>query len=232
MKTKLPKLDLKRLRELIRKYPLASAAAVGALVVLLGWQVYQEVGGRSVPAPVAVAPPARPAPAPTGAPTPGTPRPGGPAPGAPGSAAPGTAAPGQTAAPGAPQAPAPLGPLTGVQGPTGRPDPFAPLVSPGGGGRPPLPPVPALGPGGIPLPGAPVPGTGGEGGLRVAGIIWNRGAVAIMADQSGSYIVRPGDEITPGLRVVRIDVGRRVVQVERSGGMEELTLQGQGGAGQ
>lgn len=68
--------------------------------------------------------------------------------------------------------------------------------------------------------------------MRVAGIIWNRGAVAIMVDDRGSYVVVPGEEIAPGVRVVRIDVGRRVVEVKRSGALEQLTLQGRGGAGQ
>lgn len=225
MKTKL---DLKRLRELIRKYPLASAAVGGVLALALGWQVYQGIGARRVSAPVAVAPPARPSPAPGQAPSPGTP-------GAPPPAAPGPAMPPGGAAPGGPAySPAPTGPVTGIQGPAGRPDPFAPLVSEGGGGRYALPPVPALAPGGIPLPGgAPFPpGLIGEAGLRVAGIIWDRGVVAIMVDGKASYIVRPGDEFSPGMRVVRIDVQRRVVEVQRSGGRQELTLQGQGGAGQ
>jgi hypothetical protein len=219
------KLDLKRLRELMKKYPLASAAVAGGLALLLGWQVYQEVGApRTGPTAVAPTAPARPSPTPSVAPTPGAPAAPGPTP----------AAPGPAAAPGGPQTPpAPPGPVTGLQGPAGRVDPFAPLVSTeGGGGRPVLPPVPVLGPGGVPLPGGPLSPSGGEGGLRLAGIIWDRGVIAIMADGRGSYIVGPGDEITPGLRVVRIDVARRVVQVQRSGGMQELTLQGQGGAGQ
>lgn len=229
MKTKL---DLKRLREVMKKYPLASAAVIGALALVLGLQVYQQVGHVSGPA--AVAPPPRPAPAPGPAPgTPGAPPPPAMAPGTPGApkpAAPGGAAPG---APGTP--PVPPGPLTGIQGPAGRADPFAPLISTGGGGggQPPLPPIPVLGPGGVPIPGGPVsPGLAAEGGLRVAGIIWNRGAVAIMVDGRGSYVVTPGDEISPGMRVVRIDVGRRVVEVQRGGGMQQLTLQGVGGAGQ
>jgi hypothetical protein len=228
MKTKL---DLKRLREVMKKYPLASAAVIGALALVAGLQVYQQIGHLSGPA--AVAPPARPSPAPGPAPAPGTPKPPATVPGAPG-AAPKPPAPGG-AAPGGPATPVvPPGPVTGIQGPAGRVDPFAPLVSPGGGGgQPPLPPIPVLGPGGVPIPGGPIPpGLAAEGGLRVAGIIWNRGAVAIMVDGRGSYVVTPGDEISPGMRVVRIDVGRRVVEVQRGGGMQQLTLQGVGGAGQ
>ena len=215
MKTK----QMQRLKEIVRKYPLASAAVAGALALLLGWQVYQGVVTRSVSGPAAVAPPARTAPTPAGAPSPTTP--GAPVPAAPG---PGTT-PGGAANP-----PAPPSPVSGVMPPAGRADPFIPLVSTGGGGR--LPPVPALSPSGVPLPGMPFPpgGPGGEGGLRVAGIIWDRGALAIVVDERGSYIVAAGDEITPGLRVVRIDVGRRVVEVQRSGTRQELTLQGRGGA--
>lgn len=216
MKTK----QMQRLREIVRKYPLASAAVAGALALLVGWQVYQGVVTRRVSGPAAVAPPARTAPTPPRAPSPTTP-------GAPGPAAPG---PGATPS-GAANPPAPPSPITGVMPPAGRADPFIPLVSTGGGGGR-LPPVPALSPSGVPLPGMPFPpgGPGGEGGLRVAGIIWDRGALAIVVDERGSYIVAPGDEITPGLRVVRIDVGRRVVEVQRSGVRQELTLQGRGGA--
>ena len=212
---KLPKL---RLLDFVKRYPAASAAVGGALVLLAGWQTYQGMASRSAPPPPVVAPPGRT--------VPGTAAPAAPTtPGAPGAAAtPG--GPGVTA--GVPVTPGGPGSITG---PSGRPDPFIPLVGPGGGTSPTYTDVPAVTPG-MPLPpGVPPAGLAGEAGLRVAGIIWDHGALAILTDERGSYIVGPGDEITPGLKVLRIDLGRRSVQVQRSGGVEELTLQGRGGVG-
>ena len=101
---------------------------------------------------------------------------------------------------------------------TGRPDPFSPLASPGGGGpvstNPSLPPVPPLSPGGVgpsgfPAPGSPLPGapdlSGPRGQFHLTGIVHGPVAVAILNDGAASYIVEPGDTVTPGVRVVAID---------------------------
>jgi hypothetical protein len=217
---KMPKLPKLRLLDVFKRYPAASAAVGGALVLLAGWQMYQGMASRSAPPPPVVAPPARPIPAPGAPAAPTTPG----APGAGATATPG--GPGVTAA--VPVTPGGPGSITA---PSGRPDPFIPLVGPGGGGNPTLTDVPAVPPG-MPLPPGVAPaGLAGEAGLRVAGIIWDHGALAILIDEQHSYIVGAGDEITPGLKVLRIDIGRRSVQVQRSGSVEELTLQGRGGLG-
>ncbi len=215
--TKLPKV---RLLDFVKRYPAASAAVGGALVLLAGWQTYQGMASRSAPPPPIVAPPARTIPAPGAPAAPATPG----APGA-GATAPAPGGPGETA--GVPVTPGGPGSITG---PSGRPDPFIPLVTQGGGTGPTFTDVPTTP--GMPLPpGVSPAGLAGEAGLRVAGIIWDHGALAILIDERGSYIVGPGDEITPGLKVLRIDIGRRSVDVQRSGGVEELTLQGRGGVG-
>ncbi len=217
---KLPKLPKLGLLNFVKRYPAASAAVGGALVLLGGWQYYQGMASRSAPTPppTVTAPGARTFPG-TTVPAPAT------APGAPGATA---TAPAPGVGPGTPVVPGGPGSITG---PAGRPDPFIPLVGSGGGTGPIFTDVPPVGPG-MPLPPGVAPaGLAGEAGLRVEGIIWDRGVLAILIDEQHSYIVGPGDEITPGLKVVRIDAARRLVQVQRSGGVEELTLQGRGGAG-
>lgn len=60
---------------------------------------------------------------------------------------------------------------------------------------------------------------------RVAGIIWDGQALAILEDAKGSYIVSPGDTLGSGARVVSIDARRGIVTVEHDGVSEQLVLQ-------
>lgn len=232
------------IRELVSRYPIASAAAAVALLVIVGDRVYRAVvGPPQVPGPPAQTLPAGPA-------TPGKQVPGTAAPGVNGTRAPGgtpapgvTTPPSATPTPGGPPGPSVAqrtGPGTGVGGGTlspgaGRSDPFIPVVptTPGPGTT--LPPVPPLapglpGPGGLPLP----PGVGGpaapplepEPPLRLVGIVWDRAALAIVEDGKASYVVGPGDVFGPGTQVVLIDVRQGAVRVLRSGIVRELMLRG------
>ncbi len=198
--------------KILQRYPVAAAAGAAVLAMFLGWRLYHGLVGQPTTPPVASRPVApRPA-------SPATPIPG--------------KGPGQsgTAGPKAPSGEQ----VQGLQGapPTkagdqlqgaGRPDPFVPLVGAGGGGgqQAQLPPVPTLGPGGLPTLGA-VPGA--VGALRLVGLLGDGGALAIVVDERGSYIVGPGDEIGPDVQVVRINMGRESVEVRRHGVREELTL--------
>lgn len=173
----------------------------------------------------------------TGAPVPALP-------GAPSSGA-STGAPpaGSTAAaPAGVRAPAVASTAPAASGPppsTGRSDPFAPLVTPGGGSpasiNPTLPPVPPLAPGsfgpsasngaGPALPGLPgTPGTHGQ--FQLTGIVVGPSAVAILNDGAGSYIVEPGDTVTPGVRVVAIDAQNQTVTLTSKDQSWQLRLKG------
>jgi len=56
------------------------------------------------------------------------------------------------------------------------------------------------------------------------GLLGDGGALAIVVDERGSYIVGPGDEIGPDVQVVRINMGRESVELRSHGVREELTL--------
>lgn len=201
------------IRGAFKRYPVVTAAAAVAVVLVVGFRVYHGIVRSPAHAPqpaISKAVPAAPSPAKSAAPE---------------------AARVPSAAPPAPQVPTgtlPPGPLRrAAVGPLKR-DVFIPLVSSGSGG--PLPPVPSLGLGGLPLP------AGGlsAGDLRLVGIIGNTGAVAIVVDARGSYVVEAGDEIGPDVLVERIDARRGVVAVRRAGVREELRMPPlqRGGAGQ
>jgi hypothetical protein len=215
------------IRDLIRRYPVAAIAVVVAAAGLGGWTIYQSQQAQQ---PAAQAPPIATLPArPPGA-SPVTPT--GPA-GQTGSAAPvtptspsgaasggstsGRTGSGQTAAP----------PDTAGEG---RANPFAPLVAPqgsgpapaGGGPLPPVPPLPPNGPAG-PAQGA-APAAPPIPPYRVVGFLWGDTAFAILEDGPNSYIVGPGDTVTPGTKVVAIDVQREVVRLDRGGTAIDLPL--------
>jgi hypothetical protein len=198
---------VKRIRQILLRYKVAAAAGGALLAVVAGWGAYQAFVAQPQPQPlppaahVAGVPPARPPVTPVPAPAPSGA--GGPKEGTGG--APSTA-PGPEAA--------------------GRPDPFQPLVGEGRG--PSLPPVPSLNPEGGPSPLGPV--LGPTGALRLVGLLGDGEALAIVADERGSYIVGPGDEIGPEVQVVRIDFQLGRVEVRRQGVQEELMLQQGGGA--
>jgi hypothetical protein len=205
------------LAALLKKYPVAAAAAVVALA-FGGWTAYQSTTSRSegphvLPAapPIPVSPAAPPA-APSGSSAVSPTAPAGTAPGG------GTAA--STVTPTAAQ-PETMG--------EGRANPFEPLASPGGttvpaGGAPPgLPPVPPLAPTEPPAPAAPPPPD-----YRVVGFLWAQTAYAILEDGEHSYIVGPGDVVTPGVRVVAIDVPHEVLHLTRDGTPVDLTLRSVG----
>ena len=122
---------------------------------------------------------------------------------------------------------------------TGRPDPFSPLAASGGSRpastNPPLPPVPplspgALGPSGFTAPGSPLPGapdlSGPRGQFHLTGIVRGSVAVAILNDGAASYIVEPGDTVTPGVRVVAIDAGNHSVTLASKDQSWQLRLEG------
>lgn len=200
--------------KILQRYPVAAAAGAAVVAMFLGWRLYHGLVGQPATPPVAS-------------------RPVAPRPASPASTIPGRG-PGQAGTVG-PKAPS-GDQVQGLQGapPTkagqqlqdaGRPDPFVPLVGAGGGGGgglAQLPPVPSLGPGGLPTLGS-VPG-GAVGSLRLVGLLGDGGALAIVVDERGSYIVGPGDEIGPDVQVVRINMGRESVELRRHGVREELTL--------
>ncbi len=212
-----------RLRQFIKQNPIAAASIVGGLLVAAAWRGYLAV---VVPAPVDVRPATPAATAPPRAPAAGTtaqsPGPSGESPAgttpsgvkpAPTASPPGTGAAPAAGAPGAPD--------------SGR-DPFRPPIQPGGapgGTGLPLPPVPPLSPGGLPVPGESVPA---QPPYRVAGIIRDAVALAILEDGTRSYVVEAGDELRPGVRVTAIDVSRGIVQLMQGGTPTELRLGGGG----
>ena len=118
---------------------------------------------------------------------------------------------------------------------TGRPDPFSPLATTGVGGpsSPPLPPVPPLAPGALPpgavasAPGVPAPP--GPGSFHLMGILSGPTALAILGDGAGSYIVQPGDTVTPGVRMVAIDMASRTVTLASKDHSWQLALLPVGG---
>jgi hypothetical protein len=144
----------------------------------------------------------------------------------------GAAAAGQTVAGGSAAAPAATQPPPG----TGRPDPFSPLAASGGGApapaAPSLPPVPplapgALGPSAFAAPGAATPGvTDPRGQFRLDGIVFGPSAVAILRDGAGSYIVEPGDMVTPGVRILAIDAKNSTVTLGSKDQSWQLGLRG------
>ncbi len=207
-----------RIRELVRRYPIAAGALIAALVAAGGWQAYQAVARPpQAAAPQAGAPPPAQAPGSQTAPrAPGTSgASGAPKPGTPGSAA----ATGTSSAPGAGTAPG-----SSQAAEEGRSNPFAPLVGQGGEAGQPLPPVPPLAPG---APGGPpgaenaIPGTQ----FRLAGILAGAQPLAIIEDGKSSYIVATGDVFASGAEVVAIDVRRDRVQIKVNGTITTLTLQ-------
>jgi len=229
-----------RLREFIGKHRAAAVIVAVAAAALAGWRIYAMLGAGAPAAPRSVVQPAAP-PAPaahlSGAAAPA-------APGAPSSgASTGSPAAGSTTAvaPGvrAPAAPSTAPVASGAPPSTGRADPFAPLATPGGGSpasiNPPLPPVPPLAPGsfgpsastgaGSALPGLPgTPGTHGQ--FQLTGIVLGPSAVAILNDGAGSYIVEPGDTVTPGVRVVAIDAQNQTVTLTSKDQSWQLRLEG------
>jgi hypothetical protein len=54
--------------------------------------------------------------------------------------------------------------------------------------------------------------------------MWSDTALAILEDGQRSYIVGPGDTVTPGTAVVAIDVRREVLRLDRGGTLVELKL--------
>ncbi|HEU5299791.1 MAG TPA: hypothetical protein VFW08_09880 [bacterium] len=221
-----------RIREFIKKNPIAGWAAVLVLVAAAGYVVSSQFFGSSEPA-------ASPPTAPASATPPRTPA-ATPAPGAtPAPAA--TPAPGQAPSAQAVPAPAPavvVPKATVPPGPVGRDDPFLPVVrdtGPPAGTPPPpgapLPPPPFPTPG-QQLPPPPLPGGGvpplqaGQGGVAVTGIVGNSHAVAIIVVGGRTEIVGAGDELGD-LRVVRVDPNRRLVTFLRAGTRFDVRMGGE-----
>lgn len=205
-----------RLRDFVRRYPIASIAVIVAVVVLLGLAAYRTMLGASAAAPP---PQAATSPSPEATPAPATTPPAASAvtpPPAVSAVTPTKSAVTPTSPPGA-----------------GRPNPFQPLISPqapsapAGGGAP-LPPVPPLAPG---LPAAPasatppVPAAPPAPEFTLVGFLWGDRALAVLQDSQGSYIVAPGDIVRPGVRVVAIDVRREVVELDQHGTKFSVGLQ-------
>ncbi len=198
-----------RIRELFAKYPAASAAIAVVVLAVAGWRIYQTTaggpqGGRSTPPPAASPPPQQ-----ATVPQPATP----PKPSAGGKPA------GAASGSGAGASPSGEKPASTVA----ARDPFSSPIGSGTGGGQPLPPVPPL------APGASTAGPGGPG-YRVAGIIRDAVALAIVEDGTRSYIVEPGDVLRPGVRVTAIDARRGVVRLMADGLPVELQLIGRGKA--
>jgi hypothetical protein len=177
---------MKRIRDVLRRHPLATALGAGVLAAVIGWGVYRGV---------APAPPHAPSPTATGSPQA---RSGGESPAAP------------------PPAPAAR---ASVPSAGGRAAPFLPPRGAGEGKT--LSPVPSPSPeSSVP----PVPPQEPMRALRLVGIVAHGGALAIVEDETGAYVVGPGDEIGPEVQVVRIDLGQGTVDIERRGAHEELHL--------
>ncbi len=73
------------------------------------------------------------------------------------------------------------------------------------------------------------PGAGGPPAApayRVAGLIYDTVALAIVEDGTTSHIVEAGDVLSPGVQVVAIDAGRGVVKLMQDGAPIELQLTG------
>jgi len=209
---------MNRVREFLKKNPVAGWALAVGIVSLAGYFVAGRLfGGTSrpaaVPAPAVVATPAHPAPT-------------------------STTPPAHTATP-APVQPLPrvARPTVVPSGPTGRADPFVPLVrsgigpsAPPSGALPPPPfPVPPPPPG-VGLPPPPLPGTIpgaplGTGGIAVTGIVGNSHAVAVLNIGGRTEIVAEGETIGD-LKVLNIDSARRLVQFLRDGRRFEVRMGG------
>lgn len=216
---------MERVREFLKKNPVAGWAIVVGVVALAGYFVAGRLfGGTSgpaaVPAPAVVARPGHPAPTPTAAPAP---------------------APAAAPAPG--QALPRVASRTVVpSGPTGRADPFVPLVRSGTGAPPPPPPSGTLPPPpfpvpppppGVGLPPPPLPGAPGtpgapiaSAGIAVTGIVGNSHAVAVLNIGGRTEIVAEGETIGD-LKVLNIDSARRVVQFLRAGKRFEARMGGE-----
>ncbi len=215
-----------RLRQFIKQNPIAAVAIVGGLLVAGAWRGYLAV---TAPAPVNVRPATPAATAPPRAPAAGTAaQPPGPS----GESPAGTTASGVKPAPTASPPGTGAAPAAGAPGaPDSGRDPFRSPIQPGrapGGTGLPLPPVPPLSPGGLPLPGESVPAQPLAPTYRVAGIIRDAVALAILEDGTRSYVVEAGDELRPGVRVTVIDVSRGIVQLMQGGTPTELRLGGGG----
>ncbi|HET6781130.1 MAG TPA: hypothetical protein VFH67_03440 [bacterium] len=204
---------MNRVREFLKKNPVAGWAIAVGIVSLAGYSVAGRlIAGTTppaaVPAPALVATPARPTPAHTAAP-----------------------APMATPAP-MPPLPRVTAPTVVPSGPIGRADPFEPLVRSGiapppSGALPPPPfPVPPPPPGvGLPLP--PVPGGPiTSGGIAVTGIVGNSHAVAVLNIGGRTEIVAEGETIGD-LKVLNIDSARRLVQFMRAGKRFEVRMGGE-----
>jgi hypothetical protein len=211
---------MNRVREFLKKNPVAGWALAVGVVALAGYFVAGRLlGGTSRPAVQAPAVVATPAPQ---APTP-------------------MASPAPTATP-APTAPVPrvTAPVVVPSGPTGRADPFVPLVrpqaprasQPPSGALPPPPfpvPPPPPGPG---LPPPPMPGAPGatppfqSGGIAVTGIVGNSHAVAVLNIGGRTEIVAEGETVGD-LKVLNIDSVRRLVQFLRAGRRFEVRMGGE-----
>jgi hypothetical protein len=210
---------MNRVREFLKKNPVAGWAIAVGIVSMAGYLVAGGIlGGSSrpaaVPAPAVVATPARPAPTPMATPAPTAPAP--------------------TA-----QVPRVTSPTAVPSGPTGRPDPFVPLVIPQPPGRstppppsgtlPPPPfPVPPPPPG-VGLPPPPLPGATPpfqSGGIAVTGIVGNSHAVAVLNIGGRTEIVAEGETVGD-LKVLNIDSVRRLVQFLRAGRRFEVRMGGE-----
>src|SRR3990170_4637642 len=209
-----------RIREFLKKNPIAGWAVVLALVAAAGYLLASRLFAG---APPAATPPAAPAAV--------APRPAPATPSAPAPAAQPVPAPVPAAVP-------PVAPRSTVpSGPVGRADPFVPVVRDPGvpvGPPPPgapLPPPPFPTPGGPPLPPPPLPGGGvlplqAGDGVAVTGIVGNSHAVAIVVVGGRTEIVGTGDELGD-LRVVRVDSTRRMVTFLRAGRRFDVRMGGE-----
>jgi len=237
-----------RLREFISRHRAAVAIVAVAVAAFAAWRVYAAVsvgGPAPSPAPAATGAVSAPGGGPTGdaalraaghltgVPAPALPG-ASPSAGAVGAGSPPRApAPAATPSAGYAAVPTPAGQAAAPPG-TGRADPFSPLAAPGGGPStavPPLPPVPPLTPGalGPSAPGAPGPAvpsaTGTRGQFQLTGIMFGPSAVAILTDGADSYIVEPGDTVTPGVRVLAIDAENRTVTLASQDRSWQLRLE-------
>lgn len=220
---------MNRLREFIKKNPIAGWAIVVGIVAIAGYMAMSQLmGGRTTGART-TAPPAAQAPPPVVA---TTPRPAAPAP------AP-TPAPATVTAP-VPQVTAPK---VVPSGPTGRADPFVPLVRTPGFGAPgtppppppsatlppppfPVPPGSAVPPSGPGLPPPPLPAGAPSEGMVVTGIVGNSHAVAILNFGGRTEIVAEGETIGD-LKILNIDSVRRSVTFLRAGRRFEVRMGGE-----